>query len=97
MKEKISKLVDGGSNNWNEKKRNLQHGMDRQGRTKKNKIKHVGIDKCENIDSFYINKIIKPRAYQNLFKKFLTDNVRQVSMWLTPNTSGLTMRACEDA
>ena len=45
-KEKTSKFVDAGSNNWNETKGNYQHEMYRQGRMEQEN-KTLGIERQE--------------------------------------------------
>ena len=53
-KGKTSKFVDAERNNWNERKGNQQHEMDRQERMKmKNKIKILGTERCKNIDTLH--------------------------------------------
>ena len=47
--------MDAGSNNQNEREGNYQHGMDRQGIMEKEN-KTLGTERCENIDTLYINK-----------------------------------------
>ena len=54
-KRKTSKFMDLGSNNWNERAGNYQYGMDRQGRKEKEN-KTFDTERCENIDTLYINK-----------------------------------------
>ena len=51
-KRKPWKFVHTGSNNWNERDGNYQHGMNRQGNNEEeNKI--LGTERCKNIDSRY--------------------------------------------
>ena len=53
-KRDTSKFADAGSNNWNERNRNEQHGVYRQGRVEKEN-KTLGAEICENINTLYIN------------------------------------------
>ena len=56
-KRKTSRFMDAGSNNGNEREGNQQHGMDRQGRMKKEN-KTLGTERCKNIETLYIIIII---------------------------------------
>ena len=49
--------MDAGSDNWNERERNLQLGMGRQRRMdKKKRIKTLGTERCANIVTLHINQ-----------------------------------------
>ena len=48
--------MDAGSKNLNEREGEEQHGMNREGsRENKNKIKTLDTERCETIDTLYIN------------------------------------------
>ena len=49
-----SKFVDAESNNWKEREGNKQHGMDGRGGML-NKNETLATERCENIDTLYIN------------------------------------------
>ena len=54
-KGKASKFVDAGRNFQNQREGSWQHQMDRQEKMEKNnKIKNVGTERSENIDTFQL-------------------------------------------
>ena len=63
-KGKISKLGDAGRKNRYEGKGNEHHGMDQEERMKK-KNKNLRVERSENTDTLYTNKIINTIHHMN--------------------------------
>jgi hypothetical protein len=55
-KGKTSKFMDAGGYNRNKRGINNLEWVDREGWRRKNKIMTLGIERCENIKTLYINK-----------------------------------------